>query len=67
MYICFVCNNGFETIELLRIHFKYLHLLKNVHKYKCCQGKCFQKFTHVRSLITHLKSHKIQTKTYFYV
>lgn len=57
MYICFKYKSSVDTVELLAIHFKYVHFLKEASNYNCCQYQCPQTFTNIKAFKKHLMSH----------
>lgn len=54
MYLCFECKEGFNSLDILKIHFKYRHMFPTNYNYKCGQSECHREFTSLRILIKHL-------------
>lgn len=65
MYICFQCGSDHDSVKLLVVHLKCVHLLKSNDVYKCAQSNCMSEFFCVNSFKRHLENtHKYISTNY---
>lgn len=56
MYCCFVCSKNFISVDVLCVHLKHHHMLKNDGNFKCVVNNCPSTFSKMNSYKRHLKN-----------